>query len=219
MSESRFVVVSGIIGVGKTTLAQAISERMGWRLALESVDDNPYLPLFYADMDAYALEMQMYLLNRRFAQHQEIVYSGGKWVQDRSIYEDVCFALMLEKAGKIKPVWRLDTYKQAFENMTRFMVYPDLVIMLEASPETCLRRIAERDRTIEIGGVTADYLMALQDEYDNLMDRLGQHTEVWHRGWGNGRTVKVATDGLIAKLEAWDRGFRPDLFDRRLGGA
>ena len=216
MGENRFVVVSGIIGVGKTTLAQAISERMGWRLALESVDDNPYLPLFYADMDAYALEMQMYLLHKRFAQHQKIVHSGGRWIQDRSIYEDICFAFALEKAGKIKPAWRFDTYRHAFENMVHLMVFPDLFIVLDASPEICVERIATRDRAIEIGKVTTDYLSALLLEYNDLMSQMENHTEVWRKPWGKEMSLEMATDALIGELEVWDRNFQTSLFSRRM---
>ena len=47
MKEIKHIVISGNIGVGKTTLSKKISKKFDWELQLEEVDDNPYLDDFY----------------------------------------------------------------------------------------------------------------------------------------------------------------------------
>jgi deoxyadenosine/deoxycytidine kinase len=56
------------------------------------VVDNEYLADFYQNMAKYSFQLQVYLLNHRFRQHQEIIWCGKGAVQDRSIYEDAIFA-------------------------------------------------------------------------------------------------------------------------------
>ena len=65
----------------------------------EPVADNEYLQDFYADIKKYSFAMQVYLLNRRFQQQQQIIWAGAGGVQDRTIYEDSVFARMLRNAG------------------------------------------------------------------------------------------------------------------------
>ena len=58
----HLVVVAGNIGAGKTSLAERIGARLGWRTGYESVADNPYLADFYADMRAWAFHLQVFFL-------------------------------------------------------------------------------------------------------------------------------------------------------------
>lgn len=41
------IVVGGMIGLGKTTVAEIMAKALGSKVFYESVDDNPILPLFY----------------------------------------------------------------------------------------------------------------------------------------------------------------------------
>ena len=84
MSENKpklqdlFIGIAGLIGAGKSTLATALGELTGLPVYYEPVQDNEYLADFYADTAKYAFSMQIYLLNRRFQQHQEIIWKGGE---------------------------------------------------------------------------------------------------------------------------------------------
>lgn len=60
---------------------------------------NEYLEDFYKDQKTYAFPLQVYLLNKRFKQQQQIIWSGKGGVQDRTIYEDSVFARMLKDSG------------------------------------------------------------------------------------------------------------------------
>ena len=90
-----FIGIAGMIGAGKSTLAAALGQHLGIDTYYEPVADNEYLADFYQDTARYSFAMQVYLLNRRFQQHQEIIWRGRSAVQDRTIYEDSIFAKML----------------------------------------------------------------------------------------------------------------------------
>ena len=83
-----FVAVSGNIGAGKSSLARLLGEHFHWKPYYESVDNNPYLADFYADMPRWSFHLQVYFLSNRFKGHKEIVESNESVIQDRTIYED-----------------------------------------------------------------------------------------------------------------------------------
>ena len=122
-----FIGVAGLIGVGKSTLTKELSEHMGFDAVFEPVDNNPYLGDFYRDMGRWSFNMQMFLLARRFEQHQEVIWNpvhrqGGGVVQDRTIYEDTIFAEILRKDGLMQGRdW--ETYSNHFRVMTQEVVF------------------------------------------------------------------------------------------------
>lgn len=94
--------------------------------------------------------MQVYLLNARFKQQQQIVWSGRGGVQDRTIYEDSVFARMLVDSGLMEER-DYGTYISLFNHMSNFMRKPNIIVHLDVSPEESLRRIAMRSRDCETG--------------------------------------------------------------------
>ena len=195
-----FIGISGIIGAGKSTLAQNLAERLGYEAFNEPVKDNPYLEDFYADMNRWGAMMQIHLLFRRFEQHQQIVWNSKKGaVQDRTIYEDTIFARMLHEAGFID---RRDyeTYVGHFNVMKRFLVYPDVLIYLRVSPEVSMQRIQERGRDAE-GGITLEYMEKLHQGYESFITEMDHYTRVLTLDWNEykepdevARLVKKKTD-------------------------
>ena len=73
MPNPRYIVVEGPIGVGKTSLAELLAERLQARKLLEGPEENPFLAHFYKDMRRYAFQTQLYFLLNRFRQQQELV--------------------------------------------------------------------------------------------------------------------------------------------------
>ena len=177
-----FIGISGIIGVGKSTLTQDLSEWLGYEAYNEPVKDNPYLDDFYADMNRWGAMMQIHLLFRRFEQHQQIVWKKEKGaVQDRTIYEDTIFARMLHEAGFIDKR-DYETYLGHFNIMKRFLVYPDILIYLRVSPETSMQRIQERGRNAE-EGISFEYMEKLYHGYENFIEEMNHYTRVLILDW------------------------------------
>ena len=121
--QDLFIGIAGLIGAGKTTLATALGEHLGLPVYYEPVQDNAYLADFYRDTAKYSFATQIYLLNRRFQQHQEIIWRGGGGVQDRTIYEDAVFAKTLVRQ-ELMDERDYQTYLQLFKHMSNFMCRP-----------------------------------------------------------------------------------------------
>ena len=85
----KYIIISGNIGCGKSSLTQLLSERLHWKAFYETVTDNPYLEDFYYDMKKWSFHLQVFFLSKRFQHHQIILRDPISVVQDRSIYEDV----------------------------------------------------------------------------------------------------------------------------------
>ncbi|MBI3097567.1 MAG: deoxynucleoside kinase [Planctomycetes bacterium] len=177
-----FIGVAGIIGAGKSTFTQQLAEHLGFEAAYEPVEKNVYLADFYRDMRRWGAMMQIYLLAKRFEQHQQIVWSSGPGVvQDRTIYEDTIFAQMLADSGHID-ARDYATYRSLFEMMKRFLAYPDVIVYLRVHPEVAHGRIQKRARSVE-NTITMDYLLKLNAGYEKFVSEIGRWTRVVTFDW------------------------------------
>jgi deoxyadenosine kinase len=167
-----FIGIAGMIGAGKSTLAAALGQHLGIDTYYEPVADNEYLADFYRDTPKHSFAMQVYLLNRRFQQHQEIIWRGRSAVQDRTIYEDSIFAKMLATTG-LMDERDYRTYVQLFKNMSNFMCKPSVIVYLDVSPEASADRIRQRSRDIE-SQISVDYLRALHDGYAEFVETISK---------------------------------------------
>ena len=179
--QDLFIGIAGLIGAGKSTLATALGEHMGLPVYYEPVQDNDYLADFYTDTAKYSFSMQIYLLNRRFQQHQEIIWQGGGAIQDRTIYEDSIFAKTLLNLG-LMDERDYRTYLNLFKNMSNFMCRPNLIIYLDLKPETSLERIHMRSRDVE-SEISLDYLEMLYQEYEIFIEEIARTIPVIRVPW------------------------------------
>ena len=193
--KNNTIGISGIIGVGKSTLTKNLGEAMGYDVLYEPVETNEYLTKFYTDMKKYSFPMQIYLLNHRFRQHQQMVWSGKNTIQDRTIYEDVIFAKMLRESGMMENL-DFETYTSLFQNMTNFLHRPDLIVYLEVTPEVALQRINQRSRGCETG-ITLEYLQDLKKGYEDWLDDVKERIPVLKLDWN---TFKD-TDSVVSKIQ------------------
>lgn len=164
MNQQAFVGIAGIIGVGKTYLTKKLATTLDAEAFLEPVTENPYLADFYKDKLKYGFTMQIYLLNERFRQHQEVVWRRTPAIQDRTIYEDTIFAEMLCDAGYMT-ARDYKTYIDLFLNMTHFLQRPSVILYLDVAPGIAMENIKTRARGCEVT-ITMDYLCALQAGYE-----------------------------------------------------
>jgi deoxyadenosine kinase len=167
-----FIGIAGMIGAGKSTLATALGQHLGIDCYYEPVTDNEYLADFYRDTARYSFAMQVYLLNRRFQQHQEIIWRGRSAVQDRTIYEDSIFAKILARQG-LMDERDYQTYIELFSNMSNFMCKPSVIVFLDVSPEASAERIRARSRDVE-AKIELGYLSALYDGYQEFIANISK---------------------------------------------
>lgn len=165
--ENLFIGIAGMIGAGKSTLAKLLGEHLEIDVYYEPVEDNAYLDDFYRDTRRYAFATQIYLLNRRFQQHQEIIWRGRSAVQDRTIYEDSIFAKMLAGSG-LMDERDYHTYSDLFRHMSNFMCKPNVIVYLDVPPDLSQERIKARGRGNE-QGISLDYLAALYAGYEEFI--------------------------------------------------
>ena len=176
-AKKLFVAVAGNIGVGKTTFTKLIAERYNWQPFFEQVINNPYLQDFYADMDRWSFNLQIYFLSKRFIEQKQISESPVSCIQDRSIYEDVeIFAYVLHKQGYITKR-DYETYRDLFHCMISYLRKPDLIIYLRASTWTLISRIRKRGRECE-KHITSEYLHDLNLAYERWIKNAQKEMKV-----------------------------------------
>ncbi len=178
---NAFIGIAGIIGAGKTTLARALGEHLELDVHYEPVIDNEYLEDFYRETAKYSFAMQIYLLNRRFQQHQEIIWRNRGGVQDRTIYEDAIFAKTLRDLGQMEER-DYQTYLNLFRNLSNFMCRPSAIVYLVVTPENSMKRIQQRSRGCE-SGITLSYLQRLYDNYEEFVQDISRLIPVIRVGW------------------------------------
>ena len=172
MSEDNFIGISGLIGAGKTTLAKALGKVLNLPVYYEPVIENEYLEDFYRDMKRYSFSFQIYLLNCRFRQHQQVLWNGTGGIQDRTLYEDSIFAKVLYEEGNMEER-EYKTYLNLFKSMSNFMKKNTLIIHLDCKPEESLERIKKRARGCETG-ITLEYLTKLYNGYEEFIKQISK---------------------------------------------
>jgi deoxyadenosine/deoxycytidine kinase len=157
----RYIVVEGPIGVGKTTLARALSEATGAALVLEDPAANPFLGRFYENPDRYALPTQLFFLFQRVDQLRTLNQSDlfrRAAVSDFMLQKDALFARLNLKDDELK------LYEQIYAHLSPQAPSPDLVIYLQAAPETLVERVQRRGTSYE-KNIPDGYLAGLAETY------------------------------------------------------
>ncbi|GAC1340202.1 MAG: deoxynucleoside kinase [Myxococcales bacterium] len=163
----RYIVVEGPIGVGKTTLTQALARRFGARTLFEAVEENPFLASFYQDKSKFAFQTQLFFLLSRFKQQQELFQQdlfSQVTVSDYLFAKDRIFASITLDGNE------LSLYERVYEMLGPRVMKPDLVIYLQARLEVLLARIKKRGRDFE-RKFDAGYLGELSRTYNDFFHR------------------------------------------------
>ena len=159
------IAIAGNIGSGKTTLTNMLVKRYKWTPRFEPVDLNPYLEDFYADMNRWSFNLQIYFLNKRFRDVVEISKSKETIIQDRTIFEDArIFAPNLHAQGYMSDR-DFANYSELFDLMMSLVGLPDLLIYIRSTIPNLIAQISKRGREFE-QSIRIDYLTGLNERYE-----------------------------------------------------
>jgi len=160
--ESNYIAVEGVIGVGKTTFAGMLAERLQAELLNEEVFENPFLVDYYKNPKRFAFACQLYFLISRFQQQQQLMVRdlfAQRIVADYLFAKDTIFASVTLSERE------LALYNKIAPILARDVPRPDLVIYLQASTATLLERIRKRSFSFE-KPIDFDYIEVLNQAYD-----------------------------------------------------
>ncbi|MEA1981567.1 MAG: deoxynucleoside kinase [candidate division Zixibacteria bacterium] len=158
----NYIAMEGVIGVGKTTFAKMLAERLDAELLNEEVFENPFLVDFYKNRKRYAFSCQLFFLISRFQQQQQLMVRdlfAQRIVADYLFAKDSIFASINLSERE------LTLYEKIAPTLSRDIPRPDLVIYLQASTPTLLNRIKKRSYNFE-KPIDYDYLEMLNKAYD-----------------------------------------------------
>ena len=167
MKNLYYVAIEGVIGVGKTSLAQLLEERLSAKLVMEKFDENPFLSDFYFDPERYAFQTQLFFLLSRYRQQQELrqidvfhklVISDYMFVKDR-----LFASLNLDEK-------EMSLYDSVAKILEKNILNPDLVIYLQADTTRLMDRILHRGRDFE-RNISPEYIEGLNQVYNEYFFR------------------------------------------------
>ncbi len=158
------IAIEGGIGVGKTTLATRLAEKLGANLLLEDIDDNPFLELFYQDPERHGLSVQLSFLFSRLKQWQSMIQQDlfhSLIISDYLFAKDRLFAMTNLSDEEFA------LYNQVAQVVAAELPKPDLVVYLQSSPEVAIKRVHQRNRSME-KDISLDYLKQIAETFDTF---------------------------------------------------
>jgi deoxyadenosine/deoxycytidine kinase len=166
-TDIRYIAVEGVIGVGKTTLAQMLCDRLGARVVFEKFEENPFLEKFYKDPEHYAFQTQIFFLLSRYRQQQELFQADlfqKVTVSDYMFEKDKIFAYLNLQDDELR------LYETLVSQLEKNIPAPDLVVYLQSSVERLMSNIRKRGRSIE-EPISEEYIRNLNEAYNYFFFR------------------------------------------------
>ncbi len=167
MKTAYHIAIEGTIGVGKTSLAKLLAERLEGRLVLEKFDENPFLEEFYKNPDHYAFQTQLWFLLSRYRQQQDLQQMDlftSALISDYMFVKDRLFAALNLNDNEMK------LYDMVARILEKNIVQPDLVLFLQSDTERLMENIKKRGRDYEVS-MDWKYIDALNQIYNEYFFR------------------------------------------------
>lgn len=169
-----FIAVEGPIGIGKTSLATLLSNHYNYPLLKEIVYENPFLDKFYDDIESWAFQTEMFFLTNRYKQLTDIqkdyLDQNQSVVSDYHLFKNVIFSKMTLDDNNF------DKYQKIYHILEEGLPKPNVIIIVNATLETILKRIKMRNRHFE-QNIDPTYLQTLIDSYHEYTTLLKENHE------------------------------------------
>lgn len=165
----KSISIEGNIGVGKTTLAKLLSNDLGYKLILETFENNPFLKDFYENLNKNALPLELFFLAERYEllklNSEDMFFSGT--VSDFIFDKSKLFAVNTLKD------YELNIFNKIFSLMKKSVKNPEILIYLHSDLSSLQNKITKRGREYE-NNIQSDYLKKLNDTY---LDYISKRSE------------------------------------------
>ena len=161
------IAIEGTIGVGKTSLAKILGERLEAKLIIEEFEENPFLVEFYKDAERYAFQTQLFFLLSRYRQQQKIKQTdlfSKALLTDYMFIKDRLFAALNLNDKE------MSLYNSVAHILEKNVSSPDMVIFLQSDTDRLMQNIKIRGREYE-KMINWKYLDALNQMYNELFFR------------------------------------------------
>jgi deoxyadenosine/deoxycytidine kinase len=166
-TDIRHIAIEGVIGAGKTSLANKLSSMLNAKVVLERFEENPFLSKFYEDPIHFAFQTQIFFLLSRYKQQQELFQADlfHKFLVTDYIFEkDKIFAYLNLADDELK------LYESLISSMEHNIPAPDLVVYIQSSVDRLMTNIKRRSRDIE-KNMSVEYIRDLNEAYNYFFFR------------------------------------------------
>lgn len=198
------IVIEGLIGVGKSTLGASLENYLNnmnikCKFFPEYVNKN-LLQQYISNMSKYSYSFQLFMLSKRIQTYrdaEEYANKGGVALIDRSVYGDMAFALMQKEKGFIsEDEWQI--YLNIMHQEIR--LEPRIIVYLNCTVDTCLKRLNKRGDKTEINGYNPQYFKDLEESYNNVIQKYND-TNIVYLDWNQFSDF----DGIYLKTDILDK--------------
>ena len=163
------IVITGVIGCGKTFFCKVLKERYGYTIVEEHIN-HAKLQEYYSDPERYAYTFQMYHLDKRLKAYNEQTNTDVT-IYDQSIHTDIVYG----NANRNEMGEMYAEYLKKYNECIQTVENPHYIIYLKCTPEVCLKRIQTRNRSGE-SNISIEYLRKLNNLYDTeWMEMMKKH--------------------------------------------
>jgi len=163
----RYIAIEGVIGAGKTSLANLLSNRLNGSLVLEKFEENPFLSKFYENQERYAFQTQIFFLLSRYKQQQQLYQTDlfhRFLVSDYIFDKDKIFAYLTLADDELK------LYESLIQSIEHNIPTPDIVVYIQSSVDRLMANIKKRGRDIE-KSISEHYIKDLNEAYNYFFFR------------------------------------------------